>query len=82
MDYASTWLAMAGIPNPDTYDGRSILAQLIPASVRAFYLSAPSRAMGQRSTLLHLIATMPGRHSGDQVHKVKKNAAPFLMLFF
>ena len=31
VDYASTWLAMAGIPNPATYDGRSILTQLVPS---------------------------------------------------
>ena len=31
VDYAATWLAMAGIPTPATYDGRSILTQLIPA---------------------------------------------------
>ena len=25
---------------------------------------------------MYLVAAMPGRHSGDQVHKVKKTAAP------
>mmetsp|Transcript_17366 Transcript_17366/g.51358 ORF Transcript_17366/g.51358 Transcript_17366/m.51358 type:complete len:434 (+) Transcript_17366:107-1408(+) len=30
VDYAPTWLAMAGIPTPSTYDGRSILTQLVP----------------------------------------------------
>ena len=25
---------------------------------------------------VYLVATVPGLHSGDQVHKVKKNAAP------
>ena len=25
---------------------------------------------------------MPGRHSGDQVHKVKKTAAPLLVIFY
>ena len=30
VDYAPTWLAMAGIPTPACYDGRSILTQLIP----------------------------------------------------
>ena len=37
--------------------------------------------MGQKIDFVYLIATMPGRHSGDQVHKVKKTAAP-LFLFF
>ena len=27
VDYAPTWLAMAGIAAPHTYDGRSILSQ-------------------------------------------------------
>ena len=35
VDYASTWLAMAGIPTPATFDGRSILTQLIPAEAEA-----------------------------------------------
>ena len=30
VDYAATWLAMAGIPTPPTMDGRSILTQLVP----------------------------------------------------
>lgn len=30
VDYASTWLAMAGMMAPPTYDGRSILTQLVP----------------------------------------------------
>ena len=29
VDYASTWLAMAGLPTPSTFDGRSILSQLV-----------------------------------------------------
>ena len=32
--------------------------------------------MGKKVDLVCLSATMPGRHSGDQVHKVKKTAAP------
>jgi hypothetical protein len=31
VDYAATWLAMAGVTAPSTYDGRSILTQLVPA---------------------------------------------------
>ena len=30
----------------------------------------------EKIDFVYLIATMPGRHSGDQVHKDKKNAAP------
>ena len=45
------------------------------------FLYAPYRAMRGKINCVYLIATMPGRHSGrhsgDQVHKVKKNAAPF-----
>ena len=34
-----------------------------------------------KTDFVYLIAAMPGRHSGDQVHKVKKTAAP-LFLFY
>ena len=37
--------------------------------------------MGEKVDVVYLIATMPGRHSGDQVHKVKKTAAPLFLLF-
>ena len=37
--------------------------------------------MGQKTDFVYWIATMPGRHSGDQVHKVKKTAAPLLLYF-
>jgi N-acetylglucosamine-6-sulfatase len=43
VDYAPTWLAMAGIPTPPTMDGRSILPQLIPASAEP-RLPPPTRA--------------------------------------
>ena len=43
VDYASTWLAMAGIAAPRTYDGRSILTQLVPAENERL-LPAPTRA--------------------------------------
>eukprot|EP00040_Diaphanoeca_grandis_P014408 m.73070 g.73070 ORF g.73070 m.73070 type:complete len:581 (-) comp24519_c0_seq1:34-1776(-) len=46
VDYASTWLAMAGIPNPATYDGRSLLTQLIPASAE-HELPPPTRTQVQ-----------------------------------
>ena len=42
VDYASTWLAMAGIATPATFDGRSILAQLVPAENEGD-LPAPTR---------------------------------------
>ena len=32
--------------------------------------------MGEKVDFVYLIAHVPGRHSGDQVHKVKKAAAP------
>ena len=37
--------------------------------------------MGQKVDFVCLVATMPGRHSGDQVHKVKKSAAPLLLFY-
>ena len=43
---------------------------------RVFYLSAPVCAMGEKIDFVYLIATLPGRHCGAQVHKVKKTAAP------
>ena len=39
----------------------------------------PLLSNGAKLDFVYLIATVPGRHSGDQVHEVKKNAAP---LFF
>ena len=47
VDYAPTWLAMAGIPTPPTMDGRSILPQLIPESAEAL-LPAPTRQQLQK----------------------------------
>ena len=41
----------------------------------------PFCAMGEKVDFVCLIATMPGRHSGDQVHKIKKTAAPSLLHF-
>ena len=51
-----------------------------------YYLLGDNEGVGASSRpslrdsgkIVYLIATMPGRHSGDQVHKVKKNAAPLL----
>ena len=49
----------------------------VPAAQYAlFYLSAPFYVMGQKIDFAVRLATMPGRHSGDQVHKVKKTPAP------
>ena len=48
--------------------------------VRAFYLSNPLfERNGVKVDFVYLIATMPGRQSGDQVHKVKKIAALFFV---
>ena len=41
-----------------------------------FAFPPPFCAMWEQVDCVHLIATVPGRHSGDQVHKVKKTAAP------
>ena len=38
--------------------------------------TTPLLCNGKNIDLVYLIATTPGRHSGDQVHNVKKNAAP------
>ena len=46
VDYASTWLAMAGLAAPPTYDGRSILTELVPAENEG-QLPAPTRARVQ-----------------------------------
>ena len=46
-------------------------------TVRALYRSAALLCNGGKKVdFVYLVATMPGRHSGDQVHKVKKTAAP------
>ena len=73
VDYAPTWLAMAGIPTPETMDGRSILAQLIPEGA----LSAEDEAqMLPRPTLERLQAdreelqTRPWRT--EQFHQVSR----------
>ena len=42
------------------------------SGVRAFYRIAPFLSNGEKIDFVGLIATLPGRHSGDHVHKVKK----------
>ena len=37
--------------------------------------------MGQKIDFVYVIATMPGRHSADQVHKVKEAAAPSFLFY-
>ena len=44
--------------------------------------TTPLLCNGENIDFLYLIATMPGRHSGDQVHKVKQTAAPSFVLPF
>ena len=44
--------------------------------------TTPLLRNGRNPSFVYLIATMPGRHSGDQVHKIKKNAAPFVIYCF
>lgn len=43
VDYASTWLAMAGLPNPSSFDGRSLLPHLISVDKEGL-LPSPTRA--------------------------------------
>ena len=50
--------------------------------VRALYLYAPFLCNGEKIDFVYVIATMPGRHSGDQVHKVKKAAAAIVFIFY
>ena len=44
------------------------------------YRTAPLLCNGEKIDFVCLIATMPGRHSGDQVHKVKKTAVPLFYI--
>ena len=50
--------------------------------MRALYRDAPFLCSGGAIDFVYLRSgtTMPGRHSGDQVHKVKKTAAPSFLL--
>ena len=47
----------------------------------ALFNSLPLLVQWGKIDLVCLVAAMPGRHSGDQVHIVKKTAAP-LCLFY
>ena len=38
--------------------------------------------MGNKVDFVCLAATVPGRHSGGQVHKVKKHAAPLVGMVY
>ena len=59
VDYAPTWLAMAGIATPGTMDGRSILTQIIPPENEQL-LPAPTRAR-VRAERTELATTRPWR---------------------
>ena len=48
------------------------------ACTRSFTSPPPFCAMGETADFAVRLAAMLGRHSGDQVHKVKKNAAPLV----
>ena len=41
----------------------------------------PSSRNGRKIDFVYLLATMSGRHSGDQVHKAKKPAAPLFLIY-
>eukprot|EP01043_Picozoa_sp_COSAG02_P058443 COSAG02_NODE_7276_length_3087_cov_4.386546_1_plen_165_part_10 len=71
VDYAPTWLAMAGIPTPQTMDGRSILTQLIPESAEPL-LPAATRLQLQRDR--KELATRPWRK--EQFHQYYNQGGP------
>jgi len=71
VDYAPTWLAMAGIPTPATMDGRSFLTQLIPASAEA-ELPASTRAQLQADRAA--LAVKPWRT--EQFHQYYNQGGP------
>tara|TARA_B110000208_G_scaffold47888_2_gene63402 strand:+ start:93 stop:1334 length:1242 start_codon:yes stop_codon:yes gene_type:complete len=72
VDYASTWLAMAGIATPATFDGRSILTQLIPADADLSLLPGATREqlVKDRETL----AAKPWRT--EQFHQYYNQGGP------
>ena len=51
--------------------GRHVCQEYAP-----FTSPPPFCAMGKNIDFAVRLAAMPGRHSGDQIHKVKKAAAP------
>ena len=64
-------------PLPNHYQAYTVEAKVAGAWVRAGYLSAPFLCNGEKVDFVCLIAAIAGRHGGgDQVHKVKKAAAP------
>ena len=71
VDYASTWLAMAGIETPATYDGRSILSQLVPEELE-YQLPAPTRTRVRAERLE--LATKPWRT--EQFHQYYNTGGP------
>ena len=71
VDYAPTWLAMAGIPTPSTMDGRSILTQLIPESAEPL-LPAPTRLQLKRDRTE--LAERPWRK--EQFHQYYNQGGP------
>lgn len=71
VDYASTWLAMAGIPNPPTFDGRSVLTQLVPTGAEHLLLP-PTRAQLLRDRAA--LAAKPWRT--EQFHEYYNQGGP------
>ena len=55
---------------------------VFPSSeVRAFYLSAPHRAMGGKVEFVYLIATVAGRHIGSSSHSLE-NYRAIVFIFY
>ena len=71
VDYAATWLAMAGLPTPATMDGRSILSQLIPAENEPL-LPPATRAQLRRDRAT--LGTKPWRT--EQFHEYYNQGGP------
>ena len=60
---------------------KSDLKTMFRRMVRALLHFRPFLCNGANIDFAVRLATMPGRHSGDQVHKVKKAAAPSFLFY-
>ena len=80
-DWWPTFAALAGCDpvdssGPTPLDGVDQSQYIMGGSGTRRLPFRPFLSNREKIDFVYLIATMPGRHSGDQVHKVKKNAAP------
>lgn len=71
VDYAATWLAMAGIDTPGTYDGRSILPMLVPEENEG---EVPGAAKGLLQKHRAELAAKPWRT--EQFHQYYNQGGP------